>query len=137
LAELARQNEDVEGIQTQLDRGPDHWISEAAYAIHEADISFLRGDVEQTKEKLEFLKQHGGARSSNYTIRIALLERDVELALTLFEQAVSDSDPLVIILFVYPAFAQLRAHPRFHDIVRQIGLDDDSLAKLKIPPLPF
>jgi len=136
-AELARLEGDVDGLQAQLDRGPDYWNSEAVYAAYEAEVLFLKGDLAQTKVKLEALKQNASSQSSIYAIRIAMLEGDFELAVTLFEQAVSDSEPLTLLMAGPPAFTELRADPRFQDIVRKIGMDDESIAKLSIPLLPF
>ena len=135
---LARLEGDIDGMQTQLDRGLEHWFSETVYAIYEARILFLRGNPEQARAKLanpEAESYHQG--SGLFAIHIALVEGDIELALTLFEQAVGDSDPQVHLFGVHPVYAQLRAHPRFQGIMRQIGLDDESVAKLKIPPFPL
>ena len=71
-----------------------------------------------------------------------LVEGDIDLAFDYYEQALSESEYTPILIIQAPLcfpkiFPSYRSHPRYQKMLRDVGLDNESVAKLKIPPLPF
>ncbi len=71
---------------------------------------------------------------------VALLEEDVDLALSYFEQLTRD-DLYAVSSYVRPLpivhMKPFFARPEYQRILREAGLDDESIAKLEFPPLRF
>lgn len=111
------------------------------YVLSEATIPYLEGDHQQVINKLRPLKQATGYQDYSTKLQCACLQQDVDLAVYHFEQGIMDSDRMVLGLVCRfeedPLYTELHAHPKLQSIVRQLGLDDASIAKLRIPPLPF
>ncbi|MGB7068711.1 MAG: protein kinase [Pyrinomonadaceae bacterium] len=80
-----------------------------------------------TKEARKILDELRTRSSKQYIaptvfafIHIALGEKDEAFAM--LDRAVAESDPLLLLLNVEPFFDPLRSDPRFHDLVRRLGL---------------
>ena len=73
---------------------------------------------------------------------IAAIEMDMELALALYATALAESEWQAYIQIQSPTFIRklmpdYHSHPKYQKMLRDVGLDGESIAKLKIPPLPF
>jgi len=73
---------------------------------------------------------------------MALLEGDLDLALDYHEQSLLEKEYLAIYhiqapFWGYKMFPDYRSHPKYQKMLKDVGLDDESIAKLKIPPLSF
>jgi len=140
---LAFLNSDGEAIQKQLDRGKSEWSYTAPwYAFYEAAVSYLKGDHDKVKESLALARENTDYLPYYCRSYMAALEGNLDMALDLFAQAITefepgaigDARPLTVIRAVFPDY---RSHPRYQKMLRDVGLDEESIAKLKIPPLPF
>ena len=72
---------------------------------------------------------------------MAALEGKIDLAVDYYQQAVSEPEPLAFYSIDTPTFGlvfpEYRSHPKYQKMLRDVELDEESIAKLKIPPLPF
>jgi|TARA_B100002003_G_scaffold244359_1_gene270317 tetratricopeptide (TPR) repeat protein len=139
IAYFALAQDDVDGVQAQLDRGREAWFSVQNYTLHEAIVAQMKGDRNQVKAILDSLQQESADQLGTAVIQKAMLEQNVELALSYFEQSVQKSTALSI-FFRNPSgafMAKFYAHPEYERILREAGLDDESIARLEFPPLPF
>jgi len=110
--------------------------------LQEASASYLKGDHNKVKEILAPLWQTTDYLPSFIKSYMAALEGDLDLALDYYQQALSDSEYLAIYFIQAPPeirtiFPDYRSHPNYQKMLRDMGLDDESISKLKIPPLPF
>ncbi|MDP7594239.1 MAG: tetratricopeptide repeat protein [Pseudomonadales bacterium] len=141
FALLARMQSDISGIRKQLDRDREDWRMNHSYTLFEAAIPYLEGDHEKVISKLRPLKQATGFQSYSTKLQSACLEQDVDLAVSYFEQGIEELDRMMLGLVCRtkedPLYSELRSQPKFQRIVRQLGLDDASIARLRFPPLPF
>jgi hypothetical protein len=72
---------------------------------------------------------------------VALLTGETELALVYFRSGLERGEPYVLYeaqgsFFYRTMFPQFFNSEGYHATLREHGLDEDSLAKLKVPPLP-
>ena len=74
---------------------------------------------------------------------VSRLEGEIDTALDQLEDMINQSqysmtkdsrlpDPVL-----RQAFPEFYTHPRYQDILKKVGLDDEAVTKLVIPPLPF
>ena len=142
FAWLAFHEGNVEAIKEQLDLGKSHWeYSSHWYPFYEATVSYLNGDAGRIEEIFGPLWQSTSYLSHYAKSYMALLEGDLDLALNYYSQALSDSEYVAFRDIQAPLFRVLypeyRSHPRYLRMLHDVGLDEESIAKLEIPPLPF
>jgi len=133
----------IEGIQKQLDYGRSAWDNVGHdYTIFEAAVSLLKGDLKGVKEVLAPLWKT--TNHFSYTIKswMAAIEGDLDLSLDCYEKALSESEFSALLgirapNFISQLFPEYRSHLKHQKMLKDVGLDDESVAKLKIPPLPF
>jgi len=142
-SQLAFLERDVEELQKQLDRGEPDWggLYGRWYYFYRAALSYLKGDHESIREDLDRFgnsMDHVSYRARSY---MASLEGDLDHAIELYSKALSESEQMAFIEIQAPLFRAIfpsyRSHPKYQKMLRDVGLDEESIAKLKIPPLPF
>jgi len=74
--------------------------------------------------------------------QMAALEGDLDLALDYYARALSEAESdafqcIQALWLVHRIFPDYRSHPKYQKMLKDVGLDEESIAKLKIPPLPF
>ena len=142
FAWLAFHEGDAQTIKKQLDLGKSNWeYSSHWYPFYEATVSYLKGDSGRIKEIFAPLWKSTSYLSYYTKSYMALLEGDLDLALDYYSQALFEPEYIAFRDIQAPLFRVLfpeyRSHPKYQKMLRDIGLDDESIAKLKIPPLPF
>ena len=75
------------------------------------------------QEKLRLLKEQRTHVSSYAIAMLSVLLGEKDQALALLRKAYEERDPGMIYLKAEPVFDSLRSDPRFHDLVRRIGLE--------------
>jgi len=142
FAYIALCEKDIEGIQKQLDRGQTAWSDPITYAIYEAVVSNLKGDYRKVKEILAPLWQTANYIPYITKRNMAAIEGDLDLAIDYWAQALSESEyfafqSLHLAGIIGTLFPEYRSRPKYQQMLHNVGLDDESIEKLKIPPLPF
>jgi tetratricopeptide (TPR) repeat protein len=143
LASLAFDEGDAEAIQVQLDRGQTEWGNLSyVYPFYETAVAYLKDDRNRVDEILASLKSDPGSLPLLMKSAIAKLEGDIDRSLDYYIQAISESRFTALMGIQTPEhfarlFPEYRSHPGYKKMLRDVGLDEKSVAKLKIPPLPF
>jgi len=143
LAWLSIEEGDIQAIQEQLDIGRSEWGYGAIwYPVFEAGILYLKGDVEKAKETLLPLKRRKDYVSYYTKGDIATVEGDFDLSLDYQAKALDAAEYDVFRVVQAPSyfrrfFPEYRTNPKYQRMLRDFRLDRESIAKLKIPPLPF
>lgn len=141
---LAFMSGDLEGMREQVEftqgnMGPGHLYT----AVNTARLLFLEENYEGAREVLGPLRQMAKAEKFYYlTALTAQLGNEKEAFLDDLEEALQIGD--------FPAFqnytlggiwkeryADVAAGDRYQSILAAVGLDDASLARVEVPPLPF
>lgn len=140
ISEVALAEGNLTLVAEQLERGLDAYYFPYHYYEQQVVLARSEGRHEEAASYLKQLRAYSENQSFYVKTRFALLEGDLELALSYFEQGIDQSD-LGSGYFVhkppFPHWAKLYDHPEYDRILKKVGLDDESLAKLEIPPLPF
>jgi len=147
FAGLALYEEDTQALRKLLERGRSQWGTwKHFYPACEAWLAYLQNDHEGVKEIQRPLWQDD-SRSFMYSspldkASLAATEGDLEKALDFYVQALSEQNFTALRYVQTPdpikkLFPEYRSHPKYQRMLRDVGLDDESVAKLKIPPLPF
>jgi len=144
LAYVAFLEGNTRSLRDQLDRSRSDWPppSDQWYALLEAAASFLNGDQSAVKQMLAPLWQSKGYTSFWLKSQMAALEGDLDLALDYYARALSEAESdafqcIQALWLVHRIFPDYRSHPKYQKMLKDVGLDEESIAKLKIPPLPF
>jgi len=143
MALIALDEGNIQGIQKQLGRSRSEWHKMSDhYGIFEAAIPYLEGNRDKAIGMLAPLKKQKRYVSPFSHIGVLLIKGDVDLALDSYAQATADSPYTTLRLIrnpllFYRLFPDYRSHPKYRKMLRDVGLDEESIAKLKIPPLPF
>ncbi len=104
---------------------------------------YLQGNHERVSELLAPLwKETTDHVPSLWRSQMAALEGDLDSALGYYSRALSESDVFAFVSihsqsFVGRLFPEYRSSPKYQKMLRDVGLDEESVAKLEIPPLPF
>jgi len=135
--------DNAKGIQSQLDRGKeDGWgFGSEYYHLYQATIAYMQGNEDEVKTILNTLKNESHYQHMpGLKLRMALLERNVDVALSFFEQGLEEVFQDVA-FYTHPVpidhMTEFFTHPEYQRILKRVSLDDESIAKLKFPPLPF
>ena len=139
---LAFDEGNEQGIRDQLARGVSEWWSPVWYHIFEAEACYLRGESNKIREILSALWDGAEYVSLHQKSHMALLEGDDVLAFDFFTEAIHAGEPAAIAQIQEPVYMRrilpdFRSHPKYQKMLKDVGLDEESVAKLKIPPLPF
>lgn len=143
FAGLALEEGDTLAIQEELDRGRSNWGNLSyLYPFYEAAIPYLKGEHAKARDIVALLKQKKGAIYPLVEWAFICLEGDLDLALDSYAQQCRESAYTVLQMIQAPIclnrlFPEYRSHPKYQKILRDVGLDRESIAKLRIPPLPF
>jgi len=145
-AVVASTTGDLQALQKQLDRGQSNWETAGTarkwYPIFRPAASYLKGDHIKVKEMLSPLWQAKSYVSFTQKTIMDALEGNLDLALDYHEKALTESEYTAIWhiqanFFDGIIFPNYCAHPRYQKMLRDVGLEDESIVKLKMPPLPF
>jgi tetratricopeptide (TPR) repeat protein len=145
FAELAFYEGDIRGIQNQLDLGQGNWGNLSDwYPFYKASALYLNGEHEKAREIFIQLKENITRKHSVSILKsfIASVEGDMESSLDYIAQDLSESvyvkfRDIQTPCFYLQLFPDYRAHPKYQKMLRDFGLDEESIARLNIPPLPF
>jgi len=142
LFNVAMSTGDEKALQNLLDRGESNWTDIKKYAICKAAVSYLKGDQNRVKEILAPLWHTSEYIPFRMKSQMALLEGALDLALDYYERAITEPEYMAFWVNKNPfwgskIFPDYRSHPKWQKMLQDVGLDDESIAKLKIPPLPF
>jgi len=130
-------------LKEQLSRQLSEWDLFTRYCpLFEAAYIYLSGNRETVRS--DAFAEIGGDGYTSYLMRsyIEILKGNLDASLTYFSRALSDREPFAAFqiqapLFMVRIFPDYRSHPKYQKMLRDFGLDEESIAKLKIPPLPF
>jgi|TARA_Y100000310_G_scaffold342957_1_gene448459 TolB-like protein len=138
-ASVAWTRRDMTSLQSEIVRGEAAWGPGAQIwrPLFQALMSFEQGNRTGVKTALAALPEEGH-RPDFSTMYVALLQHDLDGALTRFEKIASVSGPALFWIHNIggDAFPEFQSHPRYQRALIDVGLDDVSLAKLTLPPLP-
>lgn len=144
FASAALEDGDTVALQEQLDRGQSEWGSLGGqyYAFYKAANAYLKGDYKAVKKVLSQRETDKSYVSFMHKGMFAQLEGDLDLALDHYSQALLELEfgafrDLFCPFHYRVFFPDYRSHPKYQKILHDYGLDEESIAKLKIPPLPF
>jgi tetratricopeptide (TPR) repeat protein len=142
FAGLAFEEGDALAIQKELDRGRSNWGNLSyLYPFYEAAIPYLKGEHAKARDIVALLKQKKGTINPAAEWMFICLEGDLDLALDSFARNMglgySALRTIQAPAYLSRVFPEYRSHPKYQKMLRDVGLDRESIAKLRIPPLPF
>jgi hypothetical protein len=145
LAELALAKGDVAELQDVLHRSSDDWGEEPEHTIYTALVHYLSGDPETAREALEPLRSATKYQPFMTKHKIALIDGNVSAGVDNYRRALEAGEPESIIPFRggYASltwrrtFADFYTDPRYRRALSSMGLDEESVARISIPELPF
>ena len=123
-------------MQLQRDWG----TTAGARELFRAGHAYLQGNTEETIRVLTALQQSPLGENRRTQQGIKLMLGDIEGALDDFEQLLSEGNFFTVrsargTAVDYKNFPDWFAHPRYHQIMADNGLDNAAVAKLKLQPL--
>jgi Flp pilus assembly protein TadD len=144
LSMIALLEGDLRTARQQVERPPSDWAVVGPIfwqTIFAAYIPFSEGDFEAVATALKPLDDQLEALPFYPRFVVALLKGETELALVYFQSALEQREPYMLAeaqgsFFFRTLFPQFFNSEGYHATLREHGLDEDSLAKLKVPPLP-
>ena len=125
-------------VLEQLDRGD--WPDEKLQKLYSAFFAYSQGDsVETMLTEIDSLPNSGAPFIPTGTM---LLKGNIDETIDLFERYMDASEYATMSIArnlpPFPLlFPELYEHPRYHAMLKKHGLDDESIAKIGVPPLPF
>jgi tetratricopeptide (TPR) repeat protein len=145
LAQMAVFEGDLRTAWQQVGRPLSDWARVGPMfwqPIHAAFIPSSEGDSEAVVTALKPLDDQLEALPFYPRFLVALLKGETELALSHYQSAIQRREPYALWQIQGPFF-EITLFPQFynsegyHAMLREHGLDEDSLAKLKVPALPL
>jgi len=143
LAALALDEGDVDALQKQLERPEEEWgIVRYYYQALEASKFYLEGDFVHVKSVIPALKEWADSGSCFDRYVVAMLDNDWAFAFESIAKGVAAQEYMPFEYSIgtvgyktnYPDAFE---HPSYFQMLRDIGLDQESLDKLVVRPLPF
>ena len=136
---------DAQALREQLDHGESAWGTFIQwYRFYDAAAAYLEGEREAAEGKLHALWHSKDYVSYWLKSYMAALDGDLDLGLDYYAHGLRASEPNPLIYVQRPLVpffdASLPAHsshPKYQKMLRDVGLDEESVSKLKIPPLSF
>ncbi len=112
------------------------------YAIASATEAYLRGDYDQAAKIVAPFNGRPGYVPYSLKMRIALLERNLDLAFASLRSAIREAEQLAIstiqgTVLSRETFPEFYADPRYEQLLRELKLDDVSVTAISIPDLSF
>jgi tetratricopeptide (TPR) repeat protein len=138
-ARLAAIEGDLDSLEALLNKkGMSHFFRTFFTAL----FSYLRDDFAQAREIISRAKRVSGYQPFLQKHYIALIERDLDGAVEYYAKAIDAFEGMAIIehrdtCFMNRVFPEFVAYAPYQRILREIGLDSESAAEIKIPELPF
>ena len=143
LAQIALLEGDLRAARRQVERPLSDWavFGPMWQSIHAAFIPFSEGDSEAVATILNPLDDQLEALPLYPRFIVALLKGETELALVYFQSTLERREPYVLAeaqgsFFLRTLFPEFFNSEGYHATLREHGLDEESLTKLKVPPLP-
>jgi len=138
-AEVALANGDR--LNLVVDTFPGDWPP-VLYAIQRATEAYLWGNYSEAAEAVAPFSGGPGYVPHAQQMRIALLERNLDLAFASLRAAIEEAEQSAISLIQGPvlwrkAHPEFYADPRYEQLLRDIKLDADSVAAIRMPELSF
>jgi len=142
---IALVTDDYEAVQTQLDRGATEWGNGRFFLdIYRAFFAYSKDEKEQVAQLLSKIEQSPIAQHRFAKFNINMLKGDLNAALDGLDVMLEESEPLmmrdareVFSRQLFNLWPQYKSNARYLEILKKAGLDDESVADLVIPPLPF
>ena len=137
---LAMLTGDAAALQETLDRGG-RFLG-ASLPFCSALVPYLKGDFAKAREMLTQVASDQGYQPYYVRHRYALINGDLDAAFDYYYSAVEDAEPGAIqsiqgrrgYRHVFPEFY---SDPRYAQMLKDFGLDPESVANMQIPELPF
>ena len=145
FAEPAFYEGDVQGIQHQLDLGQSNWGNLSDWhPFYEASALYLRGEKEKAEELFTPLQENTEGKYSVSLLKsfIASVMGDLDTSVACISEDLSETAYVKLREIQTPCFysklcPDYRSYPGYQKMLREYGLDETSVAKLRMPPLPF
>ena len=133
---------DAAAIEEQISHDVSDWYSPAWRDIFRAELCYLKGDHDKIKEISSSLLQEQEYLAYHMKAHMALLEGDAERLFEYYRRALFEGEPSAFAQIQEPIYIRrimpdFRSDARYQRMLKDVGLDEESIAKLKIPPLPF
>ncbi len=118
---------------------PDDWPPEF-FALASATEAYSLGNYDQAAKTIAPLKRTTGYVQHFITMRVALLERNLDLAFTHLRSAVDAAEQSAIAtihgsVLLRRMFPEFYSDPRYEQLLRDIRLDTTSIAAISMPEL--
>ena len=142
-SQLAFHRRDIEALEQLVEADPAAWALVPHFrTIMAAAVPYLRGDALGVRQTLSPLEVQGGYVSTYLKFWIALLKEQYPLALEHYQDALREGEFMALheiqgycgLRSLFPAYF---AQPGYEAMLRELGLDAESVAKLVIPDFPF
>lgn len=133
---------DIDGIQKRISQDRSNWGNVGyLFPLLEAVVARSKGKYEKAREILRPIIKNHSSRPFVKS-RAALIAGDIDLSFDFYTQALAESEFTAFRLIHAPLFylelyPQYRSDPKHQKMLKDVGLDEESIAKLEIPPLPF
>ena len=144
LAQLAAAQGDKEALDFQLQRDIKDWSDGTAVfrVLFQAFFAKMEGDQQLLQDTLGPYDNEDNVTSWFYLSYFPRALGDTRRAVQYYSRALENKEPQALMKAVgaggeiemYPEFYK---HPDYLEMLRINGLDAASIAKLKVPPLPF
>jgi TolB-like protein len=142
LAGVAYGMRDRSALEAQLARDREDWgVNSRFIPLFQAFLARLEGDEQ---EVLQIVKLRDAGERAEFwwpEYFFASLVRDTDRALTYFAHAVDRREPLAL-QWIHGSVLERREwlemyeHPGYKSLLRQVGLDRESLKAIRVPPFP-
>jgi len=128
-------------LDLTIPKAPGDWPPEQ-YAVSSATEAYLRGDYGEAAKTVAPFRDRPGYVPYFPKIGIALLERNLNLAFSNLRAAVGEAEQMAIFLIQgtvlsRETFPEFYTDPRYEELLRDLKLDAQSIAAIRIPPLSF
>jgi TolB-like protein/DNA-binding winged helix-turn-helix (wHTH) protein/Tfp pilus assembly protein PilF len=143
LASVAFEQGNREALMTQLGRDIKDWsINRNWRSLMQATLASLEGDLQRMRDIVRPLDKEEGVTSWLIQRYYPLMLGDTERALEYHSRALTNKEFFALNGALGEVGEHLRHpeyynHPKYKEMLREIGLDPASIAELKVPPFPF
>jgi adenylate cyclase len=142
-ARLAAIEGDIDGLEALIANRPDNAQPSSFREKYFAALAaYLRRDFNSAREIISSVKSGTRYQPFLFKHEIALFERDLDAAVDYYAKAVDAAEPAAMFwhrdtCFLNRVFPEFVAYPPYQQILKDIKLDPESTAKIRIPDLPF
>lgn len=143
LSQVALVERDFKTLETQCERPASDWREAPIWrTLFSAAGAFLEGDADQVELILENLGDKSDDLPFYVRFFLAMFRGETETATDFYEAALERGEPTPLFSIQGTAayrtlFPDFYRSARYFAILQKLELDEESLAKLSVPPLPF